>query len=238
MANHPIFAPTFHGDVVAVKKLLEGDAILVAIRDAKNLTPLHVAASRGQAAVAELLIEHGAEIQGAETDGAEVDSASDGREWTPLVFAAYRGHVEVTKVLLANGAGVTVDDGNPIHFAGQRKHQDICRLLVEYGAVDELIDSDDPDVLGLFRAAYSYDSGTVKEILARRPELAGVKDKNGRTALHEACTHGDTKTVRALLKCGADATIRDANGQTPADRAAAHRQHAVTKLLGKHVAEA
>lgn len=224
MANHPIFAPTFHGDVAAVKKLLEDDATLIAIRDAKNLTPLHVAASRGQSAVAQLLIDHGADANGPGNDD----------EWTPLVFAAYRGHTDVAKVLIENGAGVTAEDGNPIHYSGQRKHKDMCRLLVEHGAIDGLIDSNDADVLKLFRAAYSYDSDTVKEILARRPELVNFKDKDGRTALHEACTHGDTKTVRAMLKCGADVTIKDGNGQTPADRAAAHNQHAVTKLLDKH----
>ena len=224
MANHPIFAPTFHGDVAAVKKLLEDDAALIAIRDAKNLTPLHVAASRGQSAVAQLLIDHGADVQGPSNNG----------EWTPLVFAAYRGHADVAKVLIENRAGVTADDGNPIHYSGQRKHKNICRLLVEHGAIDDLLDSDDVDVLNLFRAAYSYDSGAVNDILVRRQELVDCKDKHGRTALHEACTHGDTKTVRALLKCGADVTIRDTNGQTPADRAAAHKQHAVTKLLDKH----
>ena len=160
MANHPIFAPTFRGDVAAVKKLLEEDATLVAVRDAKNLTPLHVAASRGQSAVAQLLIDHGADVQGNSDD-----------EWTPLVFAAYRGHVEVAKVLIENGAAVTAEEGNPIHYAGQRKHKDICRLLVENGAIDDLLDSDDSDVLSLFRAAYSYDSEAVNEILARRPEL-------------------------------------------------------------------
>ena len=155
MANHPIFAPTFHGDVAAVKRILDGDPSLVAVRDAKNLTPLHVAASRGQSDVAQLLIDRGADVHG----------PSDDDEWTPLVFAAYRGHAEVAKVLIENGAGVTADDGNPIHYSGQRKHKDICRLLVEHGAIDDLIDSDDEDTLNLFRAAYSYDSDTVKEIL-------------------------------------------------------------------------
>lgn len=224
MANHPIFAPTFHGDVSAVKKLLDEDGTLVAIRDAKNLTPLHVAASRGQSAVAQLLIDYGADVHG----------PSDGGDWTPLVFAAYRGHADVAQVLIENGAGVTADHGNPIHYAGQRKHKDICRLLVEHGAIDDRIDSDDPNVLDLFRAAYSYDSESVKRILASCPELVNCKDKEGRTALHEACTHGDTKTVRELLKWGADGTIQDDNGQTPADRASAHNQHAVTKLLNQH----
>ena len=218
VANHPIFAPTFHGDTAKVKKLLDDDATLIAVRDAKNLTPLHVAASRGQSAVAQLLIDRGADVTGPTDEG----------DWTPLVFAVYRGHVEVAKVLIENGAGVTAEDGNPIHFSGQRKHKDVCRLLVEHGAIDGLIES---DVLNLFRAAYSYDSDSVKEILSRRPELVDHTDRNGRTALHEACTHGDTKTVRALLKCGANATTKDKNGQTPAGRAAAHNQKAVSKIL-------
>lgn len=224
MANHPIFAPTFHGDVSAVKKLLEADATLIAVRDAKNLTPLHVAASRGQSAVAQLLLDYGADIQGPSEEG----------EWTPLVFAAYRGHADVAKVLIENGAGVTTDDGNPIHYSGQRKHKDICRLLVMNGAIDNLIGSDDTDVINLFRAAYSYDADTVSEILNRRSELVECKDIHGRTALHEACTQGDTKTVRVLLQCGADMTMRDNNGHTPVDRATAHKQNAVTRVLAKY----
>ncbi|MFK8112104.1 MAG: ankyrin repeat domain-containing protein [Rubripirellula sp.] len=224
MANHPIFAPTFRGDVAAVKKLLKDDKTLVSVRDAKNLTPLHVAASRGQSAVVQLLIDHGADVGG----------PTDNDEWTPLVFAAYRGHAEVAKVLIENGAGVTAEHGNPIHYSGQRKHKDICRLLVESGAIDDLIESEDSDVLELFRAAYSYDAGSVHDILARRPEIVDFKDKHGRTALHEACTQGDTKTVRKFLQFDADVAIRDDNGQTPADRASAHKQHAVTRILEQH----
>ncbi|HBE69713.1 MAG TPA: ankryin [Planctomycetaceae bacterium] len=221
MANHPIFAPAFHGDVDAVRRILDDDPALVSVRDAKNLTPLHVAASRGQTKVAALLLEYGADIEGPSDDG----------DWTPLVFAAYRGHLEVATLLVERGASLTTDAGNPIHFAGQRKHKDICRMLVEHGAVDDLIDSTDSDVLELFRSAYSFDSRTVTEVLTRRPELVGILDEHWRTVLHEACTHGDTKTVRVLLKFGADPTLKDASGQTPLDRAESHRQHAVLKLL-------
>ena len=224
MANHPIFAPCFHGDVAKVKRLLEEDAKLVEVRDAKNLTPLHVAASRGKHKVVQLLLDHGADIQG----------PSDDETWVPLVLAAYRGHLDAVKVLIENGAGVTAADGNPIHYAGQRKHKDVCRILVEHGAIDGLIDSDDEDVLNLFRASYSYDADTVKAILTRRPELIGSTDVDGRGLLHEACTHGDTKTVRALLKFGADVTQQDSNGQTPADRASGHNQNAVSRLLVEH----
>lgn len=221
MANHPIFSPTFHGDVAKVRDLLAQDASLVSVRDAKNLTPLHVAASRGQHAVIELLLDYGADVNGPSHDD----------QWTPLVFASYRGHFDAVRALIANGAGVSEAAGNPIHFAGQRKHKDICRLLVEHGAIDDLVDSEDADVLRLFRAAYRYDAASVQEILACRPELVNAKDKHGRTLLHEACSHGDTKTARVLLNSGADISICDRNGQSPIDRATAHRQRAVVKLL-------
>ena len=203
--------------------MLADNVSLVEVRDAKNLTPLHVAASRGKSDIAQLLIDFGADVHGPTDDG----------EWSPLVFAAYRGHVEVARILLENGAGVTADDGNPIHFSGQRKHKELCRLLVEYGAVDGLIESNDADALALFRAAYSYDSDAVEKILCQRPLLVAFTDRDGRTALHEACTHGDTKTVRVLLKHGADVNARDFSGQTPKDRALGHNQKAVLRILTK-----
>ena len=225
MANHPIFAPTFHGRILRVRQLLDEDPSWVTMLDAKGLTPLHVAASRGQHEVAQLLIDYGADVTGG--------PAND--QWPPLVFAAYRGHLEAVKVLVENGAGVTEADGHPIHFAGQRKHKEICRFLSEQGAVDDLVDADDDDVVQLFRAAYSYDPDAVKELLTRREALVRYRDKNGRAALHVSCTNGDTKTVRVLLHCDADASLKDKAGQTPLDRAVSHRQHAVTMILKENL---
>jgi ankyrin repeat protein len=190
MANHPIFYPTFHGDLESVESLLKANPELVTVRDAKNLTPLHVAASGGQGSVARLLFEYGTDVNG----------PSEGDQWTPLVFASYRGHLDVVELLLDHGAGPTEADGNPIHYAGQRKHKEICRLLVERGAVDDLVETEDSDLIDLFRAAYSYDPHAVESMLSKRPELVDSKDRNGRTPLHGACTNGDTKTLRVLLR--------------------------------------
>jgi ankyrin repeat protein len=224
MKAPPVFAPAFYGDVETVRDLLDADPSLIEARNAKDLTPLHVAASREQAEVVRLLLDYGADVHGPTEKG----------EWTPIVYAAYRGHLDAIKALVENGAGITEGDGNPIHYAGQRKHKSICRYLVEHGAIDDLVKPTDTDVLQLFRASYSYDSEAAEEILARRPKLVNTKDRNGRTPLHEACTHGDTRTVRVLLKHGADQTILDNFKQSPVDRASNHRQHAVTKILQKH----
>ncbi len=185
-----------------------------------------MAASRGQAETIQVLIDYGADVQG----------PTEGDDWTPLVFAAYRGHLDAVRVLVDHGAGVTEADGNPIHFAGQRKHKELCRFLVAHGAVDDLVTSSDDDEVQLFRASYAYDAETVDQLLEVRPELVHCRDRKGRTALHEASTQGDTKTVRVLLKYGAELTILDDGKQSPLDRAVSHRQHAVVKILQKHEA--
>ena len=223
MPNHPIFYPTFHGDLDSVRSKLEQDPGLVSVRDAKNLTPLHVAASRGQAEVADLLLDYGADLTGPTAKG----------EWTPLVFASYRGHLNVVRVLLDRGAGAGRKDGNPIHYAGQRKHKEICKLLVSRGAVDSLVRSKDPAKGDLFRAAHSYDAVSVERILSLHPKWANHKDRHGRTPLHAASLTGDTRTVEVLLKYGVDPSLQDHNHQTALDRAAAHRHHAVMKILQK-----
>lgn len=58
MANHPIFAPTFHGKVARVKELFDDDPSLVTILDAKGQTPVDGAQSHRQHAVIKILDKH------------------------------------------------------------------------------------------------------------------------------------------------------------------------------------
>ncbi len=221
---HPIFYSTFHGQAERVAEMLAFDPTLIDGRNAKGLTPLQVAASRGQCAVARVLVEA----------GAGVSARSGLADWPPLVWACYRGHLEMVKLLLEHGAPASEAHGNPIHYAGQQRHKEVCRLLVEHGAVDDLVDDSDVELRQLFRAAYSFDSLRVDELLTSDPDLVDSVDRNGRGLLHEACAHGDIKTVRVLLRHGADASLVDARGQTPLDRATSHRHRAVVAALKTH----
>ncbi|MCB9593152.1 MAG: ankyrin repeat domain-containing protein [Sandaracinaceae bacterium] len=220
MANPPIFYPTFHGQVPQVRAILRADPTALHARDAKDLTPLHVAAKRGQAAVAELLLAQGADVHG----------PTHGGGWTPIVHAAYRGHLEVVRLLIERGADVTEAGGDPIHFAGQRGHRAVCKLLVEHGAIDALV-GEDGDARALFRAAHSFDAEGVDAQLAATPSLVDRRDARGRSALHEVCTYGDLATAKVLLARGADRTLVDANGETPLDRAERHRKRRLVALL-------
>ena len=203
----------------AVRAALERDrSLLEAFQGGHQ--PLHAAAEAGHAAVADVLIEHGADVR-----------RKNGWGWTPIVLAAYHNRLEAVRGLLAAGAKADAEGGNPIHYAGQQGNREVCRLLVEHGAADRLVSGEDPDARAVFRAAYAYDAPALRELLARRPELANARDKDGRVPLHEAATFGAVEVLRALIDAGADVNAEDEEEETPLIRAAAHGQEKAARTL-------
>jgi hypothetical protein len=90
------------------------------------MTALVVAALKGQAGVARLLVEHGADPEAADRDGN-----------TPLMVAANAGHDEIVQLLL--GQGVQVDRRGPsgttaLMFASLVGHESVVHALLEAGA--------------------------------------------------------------------------------------------------------
>lgn len=59
-------------------------------------------------------------------------------------------------------------------------------------------------------------------------------DEDGRTPLHWAAARGNRKCVKALLAAGADASVRDSTGKTPAELARALDQEEVAVFIDAH----
>jgi ankyrin repeat protein len=55
----------------------------------------------------------------------------------------------------------------------------------------------------------------ILKLLTLKNEAINVVDNDGKTPLHYAASHRRLETVKYLLSCGADASIRDNNGATP-----------------------
>ena len=87
-----------------------------------NFTPLHSAAMQGHAAVCEVLI-------GA---GAEVNVQTDPQGYAPLHSAAFAGHIGAIRVLLAHGANRGL-----VNYRGERP-ADTARRTGQLEAADVL----------------------------------------------------------------------------------------------------
>jgi ankyrin repeat protein len=88
--------------------------------------PLIAAAYRNHEEVAKLLIDRGANVDGA--------APGDGN---PLIAAAQRGHLGMAKMLIDRGAsvnGYVEGDETPLMAAAERGSLDVVKLLVDRGA--------------------------------------------------------------------------------------------------------
>ena len=94
--------------------------------DRNGMTPLHLATIMGQAANAQLLLDHGANSNALSAIGQ-----------TPLHQAVLRDNLRITEILLQNGAAVDRSDKEgrtPVDWAVIRNNEAMVDLLVSYGA--------------------------------------------------------------------------------------------------------
>lgn len=147
------------GDLAAVERLVRAGADPNGRDPATNGgTALTWAAYCGRPEVARLLLDFGAEVDGASDAGvtplheaAKAGSAPlalllldrganvDARTrsgWTPLLWASERGHANVVRLLLERGASVDASDRagrTPLSVARASRHDEVVRILSEGG---------------------------------------------------------------------------------------------------------
>jgi ankyrin repeat protein len=198
------------------------------------------AAEQAPGSVIETLIGHGASVHVVDSDETAVDST---RGYTPLHAAAFRGNIDAARVLLEHGASVTARDSKyhatPAGWAEYAGRPDV-RDLILAGPIDmfDAIAFDRPDRL---REIFDRNAGVLNEPMRNRLSREPRRDERMKSwwnPLAFAVVHGKTDAVRALLDLGARATIRDPDGKTLIEIAAALGNAEIGRLLTEHAERA
>jgi ankyrin repeat protein len=193
-------------DPLAIPKLLLHKGADVATRDTANdgMTPLHHAAAwGGQAAVAQLLIDRGLDVNVADDYG-----------WTPLDYAIDRGRKEMVDFLQSKGGRRTTTD-----YPEQPSKTARFFAAVQFGDADlvkRLLD-DTPELARtrgptgetpLHHAAATGSIPIIDLLLADHADInAQETNKYGGPPLHWAARHDHPDAVQHLLAKGADPKI-------------------------------
>lgn len=140
---------------------VDRDSSILSAHSTDGWTPLHLAAFFGHPALANALLDRGADVNARSTNtmrntplhaavagrkadvtkvlldrGADANARQEGG-WTALHGAAQSGDREIVELLLANGADTNAraeNNQSALDFALMKGHQDIAALLEELGA--------------------------------------------------------------------------------------------------------
>jgi len=181
-----------NSDLDTVKALTKGvDSIALGARDSEGLTPLILAAIRGELEIVKTLINAGADVNQANEGGL-----------TPLHCAVNKNYAEMVRFLIekeANVNAVTSKGSSCLHWAALNKHLDLCKLLIRHKAKinAKAINGFTP----LHMAAYS-DAADIITLLLENGADASITNNDGQTAMAVAEERNAGAAMKALENPG------------------------------------
>ncbi|KAK0383327.1 hypothetical protein NLU13_9240 [Sarocladium strictum] len=208
----PLHTACRQGAVRVAEALVKNDSTLPKKKDDDGRYPIHWAASSNSYDIVLLL---------ANQKDFDPD-VHDGSGWTPLMIAASLPDSEaLVKLLLQREA--YIDEKNnagqtALHFVASKKNLDIARVLLENKPPASTRVRDRRGQYPIHRAA-AVGSVPMIQLLVKNKSPLNATDIEGYTPLHHAIAEGQGDAAVALLKAGADATIKNSAEELPLDLA-------------------
>ncbi|MEJ2317473.1 MAG: ankyrin repeat domain-containing protein [Gammaproteobacteria bacterium] len=251
----PLMYAVKSGNLAVAGLLIKSGANVNRPLDKSLMSPLMMAAFRGDNAMIKLLLDNKADIE-------QTNSASE----TALMMAINRQRIESVKLLLKRGADVLRPRsslGNSVlHYAAMGDSVELVQALLaqearmdtqnaygltpamvasargKAGIVGLLIDAGaDIDLAGnpgrntALSVAAGNDHVDIIKLLTGNGAMTDTRDKLGATALIWAVGREHTESARALLSAGANPDIQDNAGRTALMIAADRGSQTIVDLL-------
>jgi ankyrin repeat protein len=145
---------------------------------------------------------------------------------TPLHYLAWHGTHDVTLLKTLwdsmppqSRDACDLNGQTALHLAAERGHVALVALLLDLGAVPDVVDTRGRTALHV--AASHGQVHVIEHVVSADPNLVDVPDLQGRTALIIAAQRGHLEAVKTLLDNQSDKLARDARGRTALHWAAA-----------------
>ncbi|MFO7858890.1 MAG: ankyrin repeat domain-containing protein [Ectothiorhodospiraceae bacterium] len=214
-----LFEAIGRGELEDVETVIESGVDVTEHTGIGQQTALMYAAGQTEPAIADLLVDGGANV-----------GARDVNERTALMHAALRGNAAMAEFLLEKGAEIDARDAEgqtPLMLAARRNEPAVAEALIERGASLEATDGAGRTPLML--AARDNDAAMVASLVDHGADVAARDDQGvtplmyaARLGAHEPMIRHDKGTVAdALLERGATVDASDHKGWTPLMWAAA-----------------
>jgi ankyrin repeat protein len=218
--SQDIYTAVAEGNVELTRQFLEKDPGLLNLKNQDLLTPLNLAAERGQLEVAAFLLKMGAD-----------PTIGDNENSQPIHLAAISGSIPIVDLLLEKGIDINTTDINlmtPLLFAISRGKADMTRHLVEAGA-----DVKAKTITGLTALYVSaiYGDVDMMRLLVSKGAKVNTSTDQGYTPLHTASSYGRTDAVKFLVENGADITAETEDGAQPLSWAVGRNSYGAAEYL-------
>ena len=194
--------------------------------------PLLASLSEDHVEIAELLLEHGADVDVRETTGGTI--------LLKVLSRPQRNLVNIVKLLLKHGADVNARDDtlrSSLHLAEYKGELEVAQILLKHKADVNSQDNDGKTPLHILSEHREYKEDDVvnhARLLLEHGTEVNIRDKDNQTPLLLATEWAWFKLMRMLLEHGADANAENKKGKTPLHVLSEHQMYGVNEEVVVH----